>query len=99
MTSRSSSPFQAGNSDGVDSEVLLVRQRVAIARAMANEPPLLLADEPTGNLDSNTGLEVMGVLHDLRKRTGAALVLVTHNKEICKGCDRMLRMLDGRVEE
>ena len=75
------------------------RQRVAIARAMANEPPLLLADEPTGNLDSKTGLEVMGVLHDLRKRTGAALVLVTHNKEICKGCDRMLRMLDGRVEE
>ncbi len=41
----------------------------------------------------------MEVLHDLRKRTGAALVLVTHNKEICKGCDRMLRMLDGRVEE
>jgi len=75
------------------------RQRVAIARAMANEPPLLLADEPTGNLDSRTGREVMEVLHDLRKRTGAAIVLVTHNEDICKGCDRKLLMLDGRIEE
>ena len=75
------------------------RQRIAIARAMANEPPLLLADEPTGNLDSKTGHEVMGVLHELRERTGAALVLVTHNEDICDGCDRMLRMLDGRIEE
>jgi putative ABC transport system ATP-binding protein len=73
------------------------RQRVAVARALANEPPLLLADEPTGNLDSKTGLEVMGVLHELRKRTGAALVLVTHNEEICVGCDRMLRMHDGKL--
>ena len=75
------------------------RQRIAIARAMANEPPLLLADEPTGNLDSRTGHEVMEVLHDLRKRTGAALVLVTHNESICAGCDRKLRMLDGKVAE
>jgi putative ABC transport system ATP-binding protein len=73
------------------------RQRVAVARAMANEAPLILADEPTGNLDSRTGHEVMGVLHALRARTGAALVLVTHNLEICEGCDRHLQMHDGRL--
>ena len=73
------------------------RQRIAIARAMANEPPLLLADEPTGNLDSRTGHEVMNVLHELRQRTGAALVLVTHNLEMCLGCDRRIELHDGRV--
>ena len=64
---------------------------------MANEPPLILADEPTGNLDSKTGHEVMEVLHALRARTGAALVLVTHNLEICEGCGRHLQMHDGRI--
>ena len=73
------------------------RQRIAIARAMANEPPLLLADEPTGNLDSKTGHDVMNVLHELRKRTGAALVLVTHNLEMCEHCDRRIELHDGRV--
>ncbi|MHC4547508.1 MAG: ABC transporter ATP-binding protein [Planctomycetota bacterium] len=73
------------------------RQRIAIARAMANEPPLLLADEPTGNLDSRTGHEVMDVLHTLRRRTGAALVLVTHNLEMCRGCDRRVQLHDGRI--
>ena len=71
------------------------RQRVAIARAMVTEPPLLLADEPTGNLDSHTGDEVMALIHDLRRRTGAALVLVTHNEALCAGADRHLRMFDG----
>ena len=74
------------------------RQRVAIARALVHEPALLLADEPTGNLDSSTGHEVMNVLHDVRRRTGAALVLVTHNEEMCEGCDRRIRMVDGRLE-
>jgi ABC-type lipoprotein export system ATPase subunit len=73
------------------------RQRVAVARAMANEPPLLLADEPTGNLDSKTGAEVMRAIHALRMRTGAALVLVTHNEALCAGADRHLRMQDGRM--
>jgi putative ABC transport system ATP-binding protein len=73
------------------------RQRVAIARAIANEPPILLADEPTGNLDSATGREVMSVLHEVRKRTGMTLVLVTHNEEICEGADRLLRMHDGML--
>ncbi len=73
------------------------RQRVAIARALANEPALILADEPTGNLDSRTGHEVMEVLHAARKRTGATLVLVTHNLEICEGCDRHVKLHDGKI--
>jgi ABC-type lipoprotein export system ATPase subunit len=73
------------------------RQRVAIARALANDPALILADEPTGNLDSKTGHEVMEVLHAARKRTGATLVLVTHNLEICEGADRHVKLHDGKV--
>jgi len=74
------------------------RQRVAIARALANDPALILADEPTGNLDSRTGHEVMEVLHAARRRTGATLVLVTHNLEICEGSDRHVKLHDGRIE-
>ena len=73
------------------------RQRVAIARALAHDPPLLLADEPTGNLDSHTGHEVMDLIHRLRAETGAALILVTHNEELCEGADRHLRMQDGHL--
>jgi len=73
------------------------RQRVAIARALANDPALILADEPTGNLDSRTGHDVMEVLHAARKRTGATLVLVTHNLEICEGCDRHVKIHDGKI--
>jgi putative ABC transport system ATP-binding protein len=75
------------------------RQRVAVARALANDPPLLLADEPTGNLDSATGRSVMEALHLLRSRSGAALVLVTHNEELCKGADKLVRIQDGRVQQ
>jgi len=86
-----------GDRCGADVRVLSggERQRVAIARAMVTEPPLLLADEPTGNLDSHTGDEVMALIHSLRERTGAALVLVTHNEALCEGADRHLRMFDG----
>lgn len=73
------------------------RQRVAIARALANSPPLLLADEPTGNLDSRTGEEVMGLLHEQRGRVGATLILVTHNEELCRGADQHIRMQDGKI--
>ena len=73
------------------------RQRVAIARALANDPALILADEPTGNLDSRTGHDVMEVLHAARKRTGATLVLVTHNLEMCEGCDRHVKIHDGKI--
>jgi len=90
-----------GLGDRADANVRVLsggeRQRVAIARALANEPPLILADEPTGNLDSHTGHEVMELLHDLRRRSGAALVLVTHNEEMVAGCDRLLHMHDGKL--
>ena len=75
------------------------RQRVAIARALANSPSLLLADEPTGNLDSATGDEIMEMLHDQRTRTGAALILVTHNDHLCRGAGRHIRMQDGKILE
>jgi len=73
------------------------RQRVAIARALANDPALILADEPTGNLDSKTGHEVMEVLHAARRRTGATLVLVTHNLEIFEDADRHVKLHDGKI--
>lgn len=90
---------QVGLGDRCDTNVRVLsggeRQRIAIARAMVTEPPLLLADEPTGNLDSHTGEDVMALMHDLRARTGSALVLVTHNEALCDGADRHLRMVDG----
>jgi putative ABC transport system ATP-binding protein len=75
------------------------QQRVAIARALAKEPPLILTDEPTGNLDEGTGLEVMGVLTELRRRTGATIVVVTHNPKLTTFADRVLRIERGHVEE
>ena len=73
------------------------RQRVAIARALANSPSLLLADEPTGNLDTATGAGVMDLLHEQRTRTGAALILVTHNEDLCSGADQHICMRDGKI--
>jgi putative ABC transport system ATP-binding protein len=73
------------------------RQRVAIARAMILEPRLMLADEPTGNLDSRTGEEILGVLEGLHRR-GLTLVLVTHDPRIGARAERLIRMRDGRIE-
>jgi putative ABC transport system ATP-binding protein len=75
------------------------RQRVAIARALANEPRLLLADEPTGNLDSVNQEEVLRLLDRLRRDRGLTLVVVTHSPEVASACDRVVRMRDGRVVE
>lgn len=72
------------------------QQRVAIARAIAGDPPLLLADEPTGNLDSASGAEVLGVLRDLHAG-GTAIVIITHDREIAAWCPRRVRMRDGRI--
>ncbi len=74
------------------------QQRVALARAFAPEPAVLLADEPTGNLDSETGDTVMGVLFDLCAAREATLVLVTHDKAIAARCDRTVHMVDGRFD-
>ena len=73
------------------------QQRVAIARAFAPEPRLLLADEPTGNLDHATGETVMDLLFSLRARLGTTLMLITHDPRLAARCDRQLRLVDGRV--
>jgi putative ABC transport system ATP-binding protein len=74
------------------------RQRVAIARALVNRPRLLLADEPTGNLDSHTGDEVIALILDFVKTSGATMILVTHDEELAERCaTRLLRMQDGMI--
>ena len=75
------------------------QQRVAIARALAKEPPLVLADEPTGNLDHDTGEQVVRLMRELNRRTGAAFLIVTHNAEIAKVADRVVHFHDGEVIE
>ena len=74
------------------------QQRVAIARAFAGSPRLLFADEPTGNLDADTGRQVAEVLFRLRDELGTALVLVTHDPELAQRCDRRYRLVGGRLE-
>ncbi len=71
-------------------------QRVAIARAIVGNPRLLLADEPTGNLDSKMGAEVMKLLHEINKSDGRTIVMVTHNEEQARQTDRILRFIDGK---
>jgi putative ABC transport system ATP-binding protein len=73
------------------------QQRVAIARALVNRPRLLLADEPTGNLDTQTGAEILTVLLSLRQQYGMTIVLATHEPGIAARCDRYIRLRDGRV--
>lgn len=74
-------------------------QRVAIARAIVGNPEIILADEPTGNLDSKMGLEIMDILHSLNKDDGRTIVMVTHNEEQAKRTSRTIRFFDGRQVE
>jgi putative ABC transport system ATP-binding protein len=73
------------------------RQRVAIARALVNNPAIILADEPTGNLDLATGAQVMDLLFEMKERTGATLLLITHDATLAKRCDRIVNLEDGRI--
>lgn len=73
------------------------RQRVAIARALANYPPILLADEPTGNLDTHTGAEILSLLHDVQARLDATVLVVTHDLNVAASCTRTLTLCDGRI--
>jgi putative ABC transport system ATP-binding protein len=75
------------------------QQRVALARAFAVHPRLLLADEPTGNLDQATGHQIIEILFDLRQRYGTSLLLITHDPELAQRCGRIVRIQDGRIAE
>jgi putative ABC transport system ATP-binding protein len=74
------------------------RQRAAIARALVNDPALVLADEPTGNLDSKTGVEILKIFHEMHGR-GRTIVIVTHDPRIAEQCQRIVQIVDGRIED
>jgi putative ABC transport system ATP-binding protein len=87
-----------GREDSLQSELSGgEQQRVAIARALVNDPMLLLADEPTGNLDSRTGADIIELLVDLRERRGMTVIVATHDAVVASACERILRLRDGRI--
>ncbi len=73
------------------------QQRVALARALAAEPAILFADEPTGNLDGETGAQIMDLIFTLHRRMGTTLILITHDASLAKRCERVVAMKDGRI--
>jgi putative ABC transport system ATP-binding protein len=75
------------------------QQRTALARAFATEPKILLADEPTGNLDGETGRQVIDLLFDLCKTDGSTLMLITHDPALAERCDRRVQLIDGHITD
>ena len=86
------------SSKGVDVYKRQQQQRVAVARAVAAKPPIILADEPTGNLDTKSTQEIMEILKELH-RSGRTVIIITHDEEIASQAHRVIRILDGRIEE
>ena len=74
-------------------------QRAAIARALVNQPRILLADEPTGNLDAGTGTQIIQLLRDLNRQEGLTIIMVTHNLDLVQESNRVVRLVEGRVEQ
>lgn len=74
------------------------KQRVAIARSLVNDPDLLLADEPTGNLDSKSGMEIIKILKRLEEHKGKTVIVITHDEGITKECPRVIKLFDGRIK-
>ncbi|MDN5275980.1 MAG: putative Lipoprotein-releasing system ATP-binding protein LolD [Candidatus Saccharibacteria bacterium] len=74
------------------------KQRLAIARAIVNEPSIIFADEPTGNLDSTTGQKIEDLLFDYNRRKGVTLIIVTHDEELARRCDMIINVKDGKIE-
>src|SRR5436309_9563032 len=75
------------------------RQRVAIARALSVYPPIILADEPTGNLDTNTGVEILGLIRDLHTTLNTTVIVVTHDMNVAESCSRTIALRDGKIVE
>lgn len=75
------------------------RQRCAIARALSVYPPVLLADEPTGNLDTHTGADILALIRDLHQRLGSTVLIVTHDPHVAESCERVIALRDGRIVE
>lgn len=73
------------------------RQRVSIARALANEPSIVLADEPTGDVDTKTGDEILGLMHELNENRGVTFIVITHDPVVAEHCDRLIRIIDGQI--
>ncbi len=73
------------------------QQRIAIARALVNQPEVVLADEPTGNLDSRTGADILALIRDLHDRLGATILIVTHDLAVARSCSRTITLRDGRI--
>ena len=76
-----------------------MQQRVAIARALVMEPPLVLADEPTGNLDTSSSDEVFSLLRRIHDERGTAFIVVTHDPRLARRCDRVVELVDGRIAQ
>ncbi len=74
------------------------QQRVAVARALAMNPDLVLADEPTGNLDTKSAEAVFGLMREVNREVGTSFLLVTHNLDLARRCDRIIEVVDGRIQ-